>query len=54
VIEDLAGEAKALTNAIRERLRGADTLVPVDPRERVEPGSEIRSPVLEPSYSPRR
>lgn len=33
--------AHELTNAIRDRLSGADILVHVEPRDRVEPGTEI-------------
>ncbi len=33
--------AHELTNAIRDRLAGADILVHVEPRDRVEPGTEI-------------
>jgi divalent metal cation (Fe/Co/Zn/Cd) transporter len=36
--------AHELTNAIRDRLTGADILVHVEPRDRVEPGTEIAPP----------
>jgi cation diffusion facilitator family transporter len=36
--------AHELTNAIRDRLSGADILVHVEPRDRVEPGTEIDRP----------
>jgi cation diffusion facilitator family transporter len=36
--------AHELTNAIRDRLAGADILVHVEPRDRVEPGTEIEPP----------
>jgi cation diffusion facilitator family transporter len=46
--------AHELTNAIRDRLSGADILVHVEPRDRVEPGTEIERPAAQPPYSPRR
>jgi cation diffusion facilitator family transporter len=36
--------AHAVTNAIRGRLEGADILVHVEPRDRVEPGAELLEP----------
>jgi len=36
--------AHDVTNAIRDRLSGADILVHVEPRDRVEPGTEIEPP----------
>jgi cation diffusion facilitator family transporter len=39
--------AHELTNAIRDRLTGADILVHVEPRDRVEPGTEIVPPSTE-------
>jgi divalent metal cation (Fe/Co/Zn/Cd) transporter len=42
--------AHEVTNAIRDRLEGADILVHVEPRDRVEPGTEIGAPAApEPS-----
>ena len=46
--------AHELTDAIRDRLSGADILVHVEPRDRVEPGTEIERPPADPPYSPRR
>ena len=53
--------AHELTNAIRDRLSGADILVHVEPRDRVEPGTEIEHAPTPPaaggvgrSYFPRR
>ena len=46
--------AHELTNAIRDRLSGADILVHVEPRDRVEPGTEIEPQQPEPPYLPRR
>jgi cation diffusion facilitator family transporter len=43
-LEDAHATAHELTNAIRDRLSGADILVHVEPRDRVEPGTEITRP----------
>ncbi|HEY1778136.1 MAG TPA: cation diffusion facilitator family transporter [Solirubrobacteraceae bacterium] len=43
-LEAAHGTAHELTNAIRDRLSGADILVHVEPRDRVEPGTEIDRP----------
>jgi cation diffusion facilitator family transporter len=40
-LEDAHRTAHEVTNAIRERLEGADILVHVEPRDRVEPGTEL-------------
>jgi divalent metal cation (Fe/Co/Zn/Cd) transporter len=40
-LEDAHQTAHEVTNAIRERLDGADILVHVEPRDRVEPGNEL-------------
>jgi cation diffusion facilitator family transporter len=40
-LEAAHGTAHELTNAIRARLAGADILVHVEPRDRVEPGTEL-------------
>jgi len=45
--------AHELTNAIRDRLSGADILVHVEPRDRVEPGTEIEPPSADAPYAPR-
>lgn len=52
-LESAHGTAHELTNAIRDRLRGADILVHVEPRDRVEPGTEIAPDPAAP-YLPRR
>ena len=40
-LEDAHATAHELTDAIREHLAGADILVHVEPRDRVEPGTEF-------------
>ena len=43
-LEDAHKTAHELTNAMRDRLAGADILVHVEPRDRVEPGTELIGP----------
>lgn len=57
-LEAAQATAHKLTNAIRDRLSGADILVHVEPGDRIEPGTEIGRPPAAPfaswSYLPRR
>lgn len=48
-LEAAHATAHELTGAIRDRLTGADILVHVEPRDRVEPGTEIEPPPPAPS-----
>jgi divalent metal cation (Fe/Co/Zn/Cd) transporter len=53
-LEAAHATAHELTNAIRDRLSGADILVHVEPGDRVEPGTEMERPPALPVYLPRR
>jgi divalent metal cation (Fe/Co/Zn/Cd) transporter len=48
-LEDAHDTAHALQDAIRERLRGADVLIHLEPEGSLHPGTELDAPLTRPA-----